>query len=87
MAEVPDPVGPENARYLREIIEEADILIPCWGNRSKVPNQLRHHFDDLLDLIFDSRKPVKVFGLTKSGDPLHPLMLGYDTPLLRWSEV
>jgi hypothetical protein len=22
--------------------------------------------------------------LSKSGDPLHPLMLGYDTPLIDW---
>lgn len=80
----PDPVGPDNQRYLAEIIAEAHILVPCWGNRSKVPPELRHHFDLLLKQLRDSGKPVRIFGLTKSGDPLHPLMLGYDTPLLPW---
>lgn len=85
LARASDPVGPENARYLSEIIAEADVLVPCWGNRNKVPKHLRHHIDALRDQIFASRKPVKVFGFTKGGDPLHPLMLGYDTPLTEWS--
>lgn len=80
-----DPVGPDNARHLAEIIHEADILVPCWGNRAKVPRPLRSHFDLLLDAIFRSGKPVKHFGLTRSGDPKHPLTLGYDTPLTDWS--
>ncbi|MBA8904849.1 DUF1643 domain-containing protein [Aminobacter ciceronei] len=84
LAEVDDPVGPENARYLREIIAEADILVPCWGSRDKIPERLRHHLDDLRELLFASGKPIKVFGFTSSGDPKHPLMLGYDTPLVDW---
>lgn len=80
----PCPIGPENARHLREIVAEADILVPCWGSRHKVPQHLRHHFDSLADLIFAAGKPVKVWGFTASGDPLHPLMLGYDTPLVDW---
>ena len=27
------------------------------------------------------------FGLTNGGDPLHPLMLSYDTPLQEWSKL
>lgn len=84
LAKAADPVGPENARYLREVISEADILVPCWGSRTKVPKHLRHHFADLKTLLFKSGKPVKIFGLTSSGDPMHPLMLGYDTPLVNW---
>lgn len=84
LAKAVDPVGPENARYLAEIVAEADILVPCWGNRSKVPPRLRHHFDALLGLLRASGKPIKTFGFTASGDPKHPLMLGYDTPLVDW---
>lgn len=84
LAEVADPVGPENARYLREIIDEADVLVPCWGSRDKIPERLRHHLDALRAQIFASGKPVKTFGFTSSGDPKHPLMLGYDTPLIDW---
>jgi hypothetical protein len=84
LAKVADPVGPENARYLAEVIAEADVLVPCWGNRAKVPHSLRHHFDRLADQIFAAGKPVLTFGFTNSGDPKHPLMLGYDTPLAPW---
>lgn len=84
LATAADPVGPENDFYLRQIISEADILVPCWGNRNKVPKHLRHRFDQLSEMIFGSGKPVRVFGFTASGDPLHPLMLGYDTPLTEW---
>lgn len=84
LARSSDPVGPDNARYLAEIISEADILIPCWGNRAKVPERIRHHLFALKRLLFASGKPIKVFGFTASGDPKHPLMLGYDTPLTDW---
>jgi hypothetical protein len=84
LAKAPDPVGPDNARHLAEIIAEADILVPCWGNRAKVPERLRHHLFSLKRQLFAADKPVKIFGLTASGDPKHPLMLGYDTPLVDW---
>lgn len=85
LAKCADPVGPENDRYLAEIIAEADVLVPCWGNRDKVPERLRHRFNVVTRMIFAAEKPVKVFGLTQSGDPKHPLMLGYDTPLTDWA--
>src|SRR5262245_24204521 len=42
LAKAVDPIGPENDRYLAEIIAEADVLVPCWGNRAKVPPKLRY---------------------------------------------
>ena len=71
-----------NEFYLREIIKDSDVLVPCWGNSSKVHKQLRRSFDDVMSLILSAGKPVMCFGLTKSGDPKHPLMLGYNTPLI-----
>lgn len=79
-----DPVGPENDHHLREAITDGDILVPCWGSRKKVPKSLRYHFDDLLTLLQASGKPIKTLGFTKEGDPCHPLMLRYDTPLEDW---
>lgn len=85
LVSAPDPVGPENFAYLAQIISEADILVPCWGNRSKVPPRLHCHIDALKEMIMTSGKTVAIFGLTKSGDPKHPLMLGHNTPLVEWS--
>ena len=86
LAKCADPIGPENDRYLSEIIAEADVLVPCWGNQSKVPAHLRTRFWKLKRTLFAAGKPVKVFGFSKSGDPLHPLMLGYNTPLVDWHQ-
>jgi hypothetical protein len=79
-----DPVGPFNDSHLGQIIDDADLLVPSWGDRSKVPFSLRTHIDALAERIHRSGKPVKVFGFTKGGDPKHPLMLGYDTPIIDW---
>lgn len=77
-----NPIGPDNDRYLDEIIAEADILVPCWGNTGKVALLWRQHFTHVALKLMHSGKPVKIFGRTSSGDPKHPLMLGYDTPLV-----
>ncbi len=81
---VRDPVGPDNRNQLAIIMAEADILVPCWGAREKVVKSMHYYFDRTLDLMFASGKPVKVFGFTKNGDPLHPLMLSNDNPLQEW---
>lgn len=81
LASVEDAFGPDIGDHTTEIISEADVLVPCWGNTDKVPPKLRFAFDVLLDALLSSGKPVRHFGLTNSGDPKHPLMLGYDTPL------
>ncbi|MDN7456536.1 DUF1643 domain-containing protein [Burkholderia cenocepacia] len=85
LAAVVDPIGPENDAYLERIIAEADQLVPCWGDRGKLPKCLRPRLDVVADMLRSSGKPVKVFGLTAGGDPKHPLMLPYDTPLIDWS--
>lgn len=81
LAKVADPIGPDNDRHIADALAKADILVPCWGNRTKAPKHLRHRFDWMLAQMFATGKPVLTFGLTKGGDPKHPLMLGYDTPL------
>lgn len=75
------PIGKDQRRYIAEIIGDADMLVPCWGNTTKVNKELRHVISDLLKQLIASGKPVMHFGLTKSGDPIHPLMLGYSTSI------
>jgi len=78
------PKGPEHDRHLDEIIRDADVLVPCWGSTLKVPRELRGECEALLQKLLDTGKPVLHFGCTEAGDPKHPLMLGYSTPLLPW---
>lgn len=74
----------ENEQHILNIAAEADTLVPCWGDRAKVPRAMHNELDALLSLLRGTGKPVMHFGLTKGGDPKHPLMLGYDTPLVPW---
>ncbi|ANL41039.1 MULTISPECIES: DUF1643 domain-containing protein [Rhizobium] len=76
--------GEDHFEHLDQIIAEADVLVPCWGNSGKVPKKLRPVIVTMLHNLRTSGKPVFHFGLTDSGDPKHPLMLGYDTPLAQW---
>ena len=76
------PCGPDNAQHIQQIIDDADVLVPCWGNQKKVGQEIRHHFNDMMSLLIASRKPIKVFGFTQAGHPKHPLMLGYATELV-----
>jgi hypothetical protein len=87
LARAADPVGPDNDAHLSAIIAEADVLVPCWGPRTKVPAPLRPRFDAVEAMLRVGKKPVMAFGFSKDGDPLHPLMLAYSTPLVKWSET
>lgn len=81
-----DPFGPERDAYLSQIITEADVLVPCWGNLDKMPKELRAAPAALLQQLLVTGKPVLHFGITESRQPMHPLMLAYATPLLPWTE-
>ncbi|MFL9517741.1 DUF1643 domain-containing protein [Acinetobacter baumannii] len=73
----------ENEKALDSIIRDADILIACWGTRTKVRAVLRPYFDQLMDKLKNSNKPVFCFGYTKSGDPRHVGRIPYSTELIR----
>ncbi len=77
-----DPVGNDNNKYLEEIISQADVLVPCWGNTKKVPVRLRDNFKTTMGKILNSGKVVKIFGRTVDQDPKHPLMLPYSTLII-----
>ena len=77
-----DPKGPDNQKHILDVIGEANILVPCWGSRDKIPKSLHKYLDEFLETLLASGKPVYCFGKTVSGDPKHPLMLGYDTELV-----
>ena len=79
-----NPIGADNHWHLGNIAAAADILVPCWGDVGKVPDRLRENFMGARSMLATYKKPIKVFGLTATGCPRHPLMLGYDTPLIDW---
>lgn len=80
-----DPVGPSNNTHLLVMMKEADILVACWGPLGKLPKHLRGRWKDLVKYAADVGKPLHCFGVTADGQPRHPLMLSYSTPLEVWN--
>lgn len=87
LAKAGDPVGHENNEHLRAILDGVDLVVPCWGSRDKLPPSLRHRIADVGRMLRACASPVRIFGVTASGDPKHPLMLGYGTSLTEWSAM
>lgn len=85
LARAADLFGPDYERHLDDIIRDADILVPCWGARGKIPRALRPELDRMKARLAASGKPMHCWGMTGSGDPCHPLTLGYVTPLVPYA--
>lgn len=82
LARVPRPASLANREFLAAAAAEAELLVPCWGDRAKVPRGLHPQLEETLMILRGRGKPVVCFGLTAGGDPRHPLMLPYDTALV-----
>jgi hypothetical protein len=78
LRKVLDPVGPENDRVLREVLDNPDALIvAAWGVHGKYLSR-----DAEVRRLFKGR--LHHLGLTKDGHPKHPLYLRSDTLLTPW---
>ena len=67
-----DPVGPDNDEFLQKYLNKDELNIACWGNHGE-------HFgrgEEVMRLLGESN--LHVFGLTKKGQPKHPLYLKKD---------
>jgi len=72
-----DPIGDKNDSEILAALDRATSVIVAWGNhaepeRATVVQRLIEH----------SGKPMKCFGLTKLGQPKHPLYLSSDAELV-----
>lgn len=79
-----DPKGPENDAHLEQIMRDADIHIACWGPLGKLPPHLRRRWRTVVAMAQRLGVELHCFGTAKDGQPLHTLMLAYDTPLITW---
>lgn len=86
LAKVADPIGPENDDHLRRMIGEAFRLIFAWGPTSKLPPRLRDRWRTIDDMARKlGKEPLSIGPPAKDGQPCHPLMLPYSSPLTRWA--
>ena len=78
-----DPVGAGNDAAIRAALARADRVALAWGNHAAHPKH-RARAAVVLRMARDVCKPYRIGGLTKSGQPRHPLRLPYDATLERY---
>ena len=71
---VPDPVGPDNDQAILDATADADLVVAAWGTHAH-PGRVA----DVLDLL--AHRTVWCLGLTRGGQPRHPLYVPARTPL------
>ncbi len=76
-----DPVGYQNQHYVRRALDRAGRVVCAWGSHGGHLGQDRTMLG-WLDQSWDSC--LYALGYDTKGNPRHPLMLSYDTKLVRY---
>lgn len=84
LRQVDDPIGPENDAHIAKAVQGADIHIVAWGPLSKLPKPLRNRWRSVVNVLMDAGAKPMCWGTALGGQPRHPLMLAYATPLVPW---
>lgn len=76
---VDDPIGADNDDHLREVLTAAAAdgapVVAAWGGNAR---------PDRVAQVVALAGPLTALGLTKAGQPRHPLYLRKDAVLARW---
>jgi len=78
MLKHPDPVGSMNNDHILKVCEAAAAVVCCWGDHG---NHLRRA-DSILELLAPFE--LKCLGITKRGQPRHPLYQPANAELRRY---
>lgn len=79
-----DPVGPENDRTIRATFGLADMVVVAWGAWNNGQDRKRQVMQDARGarMVYDKMFPMKCLGLTKGGEPRHPLYVRANQPFV-----
>lgn len=69
----PDAIGPENDSYLASLPSRVECIVFAWGNWGTLRSR-----DRAVLSLFEGCQQVYCLGLTKAGQPRHPLYLRGD---------
>jgi hypothetical protein len=75
-----DPVGPENDRAIVQATRRAHLVICGWGNHG----EFRGRGSEVLKLLQAAGVAPHCLTVTRSGQPGHPLYVGYNVQPRRW---
>lgn len=73
-----DPVGPYNPQFVRQAVQETDLVVAAWGGGGVLANRG-------IDMACSLRKAgveLKALRVTSTGQPWHPLYVPADTELI-----
>ena len=71
-----DPVGPLNDRWLQDLARESDLVVAAWGDHGR--------FDQRWKEVAAMRAELYCLGMTKLGQPRHPLYLKKSLRPILW---
>ncbi|WP_367991031.1 DUF1643 domain-containing protein [Spiribacter pallidus] len=77
---VQHPTGRQNDETIREALQTADGLVCAWGNNGR----LNGRGLTVRDMLRRNRCEPHIFGLTRLGEPTHPLYVGYSAVTHLW---
>lgn len=80
-----DPIGPDNDAEIETALREASVHVVAWGPLAKLPPALRGRWRKVAAIAERLGCDLMCWGTAKDGHPRHPLMLAYDTPLVKWT--
>jgi len=86
LANVADPIGPENLMYLERLCEQSAEVVVAWGNATSVralPVWAEAVTNALASMERHRKRPL-CLGTTMNGAPRHPSRLAYETPFQAW---
>jgi len=74
---VNDPIGEENNRFLMQAVERCSTVVLGWGAKGPLLGRDRQVIS-----LFAGLKDAYCLGITKVGQPRHPLYVKGDTSLV-----
>lgn len=75
----PEPIGPDNDRWIRELTIRSNAVVAAWGNQGAILGRSAR----TLIFLREAGVPPWAFGITKRGEPRHPLFLPRGSQLFR----
>jgi hypothetical protein len=76
----PDPIGPENDKYLEHVLANASRIVWAWGKHPvRVRKLIRQRIESAGWFAVPRHCEVGTLGHNGDGSPRHPLMLPYAT--------
>lgn len=75
-----DPVGPDNDSKIRASANDLTLIVCAWGNHGKYMNRS----NIVSNMLANSGFELYCLGLTKEGEPKHPLYLPKNLKPVLW---